>query len=95
MASQGNQDLASLRAALESPADRVSMIASRRKASALCAKLSDAGMTPETLARLKAPAGLNIGAIDPHDIALSVLAEIITWRNAARTVKDLALEKTA
>ena len=95
VASQGIQDQASLRAALESPAERVSMIAWRRKATALCARLADAGLTTDRVARLKAPAGLDIGALDPHDIALSVLAKIITWRNAARTAKDLSHEKTA
>ncbi|MCA0938552.1 XdhC family protein [Salipiger pacificus] len=85
VASQGTQDLACLRAALESPAARIAMVASRRKAEALCAKLADAGVAAERMARLKSPAGLDIRAIDPQEIALSVLAEIILWRNTDRT----------
>lgn len=88
VASQGAQDLASLRAALESPARRVSMVASRRKADALTGKLLAAGMAPDAVARLKSPAGLDLGGVDPQEIALSVLAEIIQWRNADRSAKD-------
>lgn len=90
VASQGAQDLACLRAALESPARRVSMVASRRKAEALCARLRQAGLAEEALARLKSPAGLDIGAVDPAEIALSVLAEIVAWRNADRAAADQA-----
>lgn len=90
VASQGVQDLACLRAALESPARRVSMVASRRKAEALCAKLRQAGMGEDALARLKSPAGLDIGAVDPSEIALSVLAEIVAWRNADRAEAEQA-----
>jgi len=84
VASQGAQDLASLRAALSSPAARVSMVASRRKAATLVAKLADEGMDPARIARLKSPAGLDIHAIDPQEIALSILAEIVGWRNSDR-----------
>ncbi|WP_172329124.1 XdhC family protein [Mangrovicoccus sp. HB161399] len=84
VASQGVQDLACLRAALGSPAGRVSMIASRRKAAALAAKLAAAGLDPARIAQLKSPAGLDIGAVDPREIALSVLAEIVAWSRAAR-----------
>lgn len=84
VASQGVQDLACLRAALASPAARVSMIASRRKAAALTAKLAAEGMEAARIARLKSPAGLDLHAVDPQEIALSVLAEIVRWRNADR-----------
>jgi len=87
VASQGAQDLAALRAALETPAKRVSMVASRRKAQALCTKLLDQGMPEPRLAALKSPAGLDLKAIDPQEIALSVLAEIILWRNTDRESK--------
>ncbi|MFT4959851.1 MAG: xanthine dehydrogenase accessory factor [Paracoccaceae bacterium] len=79
VASQGNGDLAALRAAVTSPVRRVSMVASRRKADVLCAKLADAGIDAS---RLKSPAGLDIKGVDPHEIALSVLAEIVLWRNS-------------
>ena len=37
-------------------------------------------MTAERLAKLKAPAGLNLGAITPDEIAISILAEIVAVR---------------
>jgi xanthine dehydrogenase accessory factor len=81
VASQGKGDGVALKAALDTPARRVSMVASRRKAEVLTAKLVDAGMDPACAARLKSPAGLDIRAIDPQEIALSILAEIVLWRN--------------
>ena len=78
VASQGNGDLAALSAAIASPARRVSMVASRRKADVLCAKLAETGVDTS---RLKSPAGLDLKGVDPHEIALSVLAEIVFWRN--------------
>lgn len=95
VASQGTQDLACLRAALNSPARRVSMIASRRKAETLCGKLLAEGMSEERINRLKSPAGLDINAIDPQEIALSVMAEIIQWRNTDRQTQGESHESHA
>ncbi len=85
VASQGQGDGVALKAALETPARRVSMVASRRKAKVLCDRLEKQGLTKEQTKRLKSPAGLNIHAIDPHEIALSILAEIILWRNSDKS----------
>jgi xanthine dehydrogenase accessory factor len=39
------------------------------------------GVDPQRLAELKSPAGLDLGAITPDEIAVSILAEIIAlWR---------------
>ncbi|SNS48534.1 XdhC family protein [Antarctobacter heliothermus] len=88
VASQGQRDLACLQAALDSDAGRVSMVASQKKAAALCSRLLEGGMEEARLGRLKAPAGLDIGAVDPAEIALSIMAEIVAWRREAR---DLAM----
>ncbi|NVO55872.1 XdhC family protein [Rhodobacteraceae bacterium B1Z28] len=95
VASQGHGDGQALQAALETDAVRVSMVASRRKAEVLAAKLIAQGMDPLRVARLKSPAGLDIHAIDPHEIALSILAEIINWRNTDKTRKANHDEKSA
>ncbi len=84
VASQGTRDLDALRAAIRSPARRISMVASRRKADVLCAKLQKEGLDAEDIARLKSPAGLDLGAIDPREIAISVIAELVQWRNLDR-----------
>jgi xanthine dehydrogenase accessory factor len=39
--------------------------------------LAGRGISEERLARLKAPAGLDLGAITPEEIAISILAEIV------------------
>ena len=53
------------------------MIGSRRKAEKLKADLRAEGMAKENLDALHFPAGLDIGAVTPDEIALSVLAEIV------------------
>ena len=80
IATQGRGDEAALRAALAVEADYVAFVGSRKKAQALKAKLADSGIAPERLARLKAPAGLDLGAITPDEIAVSILAEIVAAR---------------
>ncbi|MGI9401437.1 MAG: XdhC family protein [Rhizobiaceae bacterium] len=80
VSTQGRGDLDALRAALDSGADHVAFVGSRAKASSLRQKLDQEGYGDNQLARLKAPAGLDIGAITPEEIALSILAEIVTVR---------------
>jgi xanthine dehydrogenase accessory factor len=84
VATQGRGDEAALRAALAIDADYVAFVGSRKKAEALKAKLA-ADIAPERLARLKAPAGLDLGAIAPDEIAISILAEVIALRRGKVT----------
>ncbi|GAW33595.1 xdhC and CoxI family protein [Roseovarius sp. A-2] len=85
IASQGKGDMAALHSALATPAGRVTMVASCRKAEVLREKLAAQGVDAARLAVLKSPAGLNIGAVEPYEIALSILAEIVAWKNAGAT----------
>lgn len=80
VSTQGRGDEPALLAALAAEADYVAFVGSRRKAEVLKSKLTARGIAPERLARLKAPAGLDLGAITPDEIALSILAEIVTVR---------------
>ena len=84
VSTQGRGDEAALLAALAVEVDYVAFVGSRRKAEVLKAVLEKQGVTPERLAKLKAPAGLDLGAITPDEIAISILAEIV----AARRGKD-------
>ncbi|MDX1742758.1 MAG: XdhC family protein [Ruegeria sp.] len=95
VASQGRGDAAALKAALQTDAVRVSMVASRQKADTLMTKLIAQGLDPVRAGRLKSPAGLDIHAIDPHEIALSILAEIVLWRNTDKTTEASDDEKRA
>jgi xanthine dehydrogenase accessory factor len=80
ISTQGRGDEAALRAALAVEAEYLAFVGSRKKAEVLKAKLSAAGISAERLAKLKAPAGLDLGAITPDEIALSILAEIVAVR---------------
>ena len=68
-----------MQAALAIEAEYVAFVGSRKKAEALKAKLGRQ-VAPERLAKLKAPAGLDLGAITPDEIAVSILAEIVAVR---------------
>lgn len=83
VATQGKRDRDALRAALSSDAAYVAFIGSRRKAEKLKADLLGEGMAAEKLDALHSPAGLDIGAVTPDEIALSILAEIIQVRRQA------------
>jgi len=80
VSTQGRGDEAALQAALAVEADYVAFVGSRQKAETLKARLASRGVAPERLARLKAPAGLDLGAITPDEIAVSILAEIVAAR---------------
>lgn len=80
VSTQSKGDEAALKAALMADADYRGFVGSRRKITALQEKLAATGLSAETLAGVKAPAGLDLGAITPDEIALSILAEIIEVR---------------
>ena len=63
-----------MRAALESGAEYVGLVASRRRGAAVLAALGDGAE------RVHCPAGLDIGARTHAEIALSILAELVAAR---------------
>ena len=80
VSTQGRGDEAALTAAISIPAAHLAFVGSRAKAGTLAARLVEKGVDAAALATLKAPAGLDIGAITPDEIALSILGEIIEVR---------------
>ena len=76
-------DEEALRAALESRAAYVGMIGSPSKVKHIFKALLQSGFERETLERVHAPIGLDIGAETPDEIALSIAAEIIMLRRQA------------
>ncbi|WP_211187237.1 XdhC family protein [Neoroseomonas marina] len=80
IATQHKGDHLSAVRALRSSAGHVAIIASRKRAALMRDFLRDEGFGPAALARLRAPAGLDLGAQAPAEIALSVLAEIVMRR---------------
>jgi xanthine dehydrogenase accessory factor len=80
VSTQGKGDEAALRAALSIEASYHAFVGSRRKMAALRERLIAQGIAADTLDRVKAPAGLDLGAITPEEIAMSILAEITLER---------------
>jgi xanthine dehydrogenase accessory factor len=80
VSTQGRGDEAALKAALSIDAHYVTFVGSRRKIESIRTSLTEKGMPDERFARLKGPAGLDLGAITPDEIALSILAEILALR---------------
>ena len=75
-----NEDEECLRAVLEARPDYVGMIGSRRRTNIVLGRLRESGFTDEVLREVRAPVGLDIGAVLPEEVALSILAEIVAER---------------
>jgi xanthine dehydrogenase accessory factor len=75
-----NEDEECLRAVLETRPDYVGMIGSRRRTNIVLERLRESGFTEESLREVRAPVGLDIGAVSPEEVALSILAEIVAER---------------
>lgn len=73
-------DAECLKGVLNFSANYVGMLGSTKKLSTIVKKLREAGYTAQNIARLRAPIGLNIAAQTPPEIAISILAEIISIR---------------
>jgi xanthine dehydrogenase accessory factor len=90
-------DMRVLRWAVGTPAKYIGMIGSQRKVIAIYKQLENEGVSPEQLARVYAPVGLDIGAVTPEEIAIAIVAEMIAIRRGAdsvahkRSVKALEL----
>lgn len=69
-----------LMVALRSPAFYITSLGSRRTHAKRVERLTAAGMEAENLARLHAPAGLDIGAMSPAEIAVSIMAQMTAVR---------------
>ncbi|WP_454620724.1 XdhC family protein [Bradyrhizobium cenepequi] len=80
VSTQGKGDEAALRAAVAIDACYHAFVGSRRKMASLRAKLIGEGVDASLVDRVKAPAGLDLGAITPEEIAMSILAEITIER---------------
>ena len=82
VATQGHDDEDALEAAARSGVPYVAFVTSRKKFAARVDYLRERGVSAEQLARIKAPAGLDLGAVTPEEIAVSILAEIVQVRRS-------------
>ncbi len=80
VASLGEGDEDAVRRGLDAGCDYVGLVASRTRGPAVLDALRSAGVPDEQLARVRTPAGLDIGARTHEEIALSILAELVEAR---------------
>ncbi|MDX6576362.1 MAG: xanthine dehydrogenase accessory factor [Blastocatellia bacterium] len=74
------QDEDCLRAAISANPTYVGMIGSKRRTNIVLDKLLEEGADAEQLKKVRAPIGLDIGAVSPEEVALAILAEIVAER---------------
>lgn len=87
-------DMRVLRLAVQTPARFIAMIGSKRKVISIVKELEKEGIPREKFERLTAPMGLDIGAVTPEEIAVSVVAEMIAvrrqpdskWRELSKSI---------
>ena len=82
VASQGRYDEAALEAALATEAAYVGLVSSRRRAESVLGYLGQRGVAEADLARVRAPAGLDLGRIAHREIAVAIMAELVERRAA-------------
>jgi xanthine dehydrogenase accessory factor len=83
-------DVPALEVALRTPAGYIGAMGSRRTHEDRTARLREAGLTDEELARLRSPIGLDLGARTPEETAVSIAAELIQlrWGGSGRALTD-------
>jgi xanthine dehydrogenase accessory factor len=81
IASMGRDDEAALEAALSTNVGYIGLVASARRAGSLTADLRARGVEEEALARIRSPAGLDLGPSAQDEIAVAILAELVAWRH--------------
>jgi xanthine dehydrogenase accessory factor len=85
VAAHGRDERAILAAALHAGVRYVGLVASRTRGAAVLDELREDGVPQELLDRIDTPAGLDIGARSPSEIALSILGSIIQERRQSST----------
>ena len=78
------QDEDCLRAAIATSPDYVGMIGSKRRTNFVLDKLREEGAYEDQLKKVRAPIGLDIGAVSPEEVALAILAEIVGERRGGK-----------
>lgn len=82
VATLAEYDASALESLVRSPAQYIALVASRRRAALLRDELRARGASPDAVDRIRNPAGLDVGARTPEEIAVSIMAEIIKVRRA-------------
>ena len=75
-----NEDEKCMHAVVRVAPDYVGLIGSKRRTTIVIERLREAGVPDEQLKNIRAPIGLDIGAVSPEEVALAIMAEIIAER---------------
>jgi xanthine dehydrogenase accessory factor len=89
-----NEDEECMRAVLAARPDYVGMIGSRRRTNIVLGRLREAGFGDEVLKEVRAPVGLDLGAVSPEEVALSILAEMVAERRGGSCAPLSAWRRT-
>ena len=88
VAAHGSDELGTLRAGLEAGVRWIGLVASRKRGAAVIDELRADGVADELLDRVETPAGLDIGARTPAEVALSILARIVEVRRRSGATSE-------
>jgi len=83
-------DLETMRGLLRSPLRYLGLIGSKAKVKRIFDMLRDEGVSPDVLRPVHAPIGLDIGAITPQEIAVSIVAELIAVKHGKLSEANVA-----
>lgn len=89
IATMGHGDDIALEALLERDVGYIGLVASARRAATVLASLRSRGLDEESLARVRSPAGLDLGPSTQAEIAVAVLAELVAWRHSRAIVPSV------
>ncbi|MEO8434955.1 MAG: XdhC family protein [Pyrinomonadaceae bacterium] len=78
------EDEECLRAIVSNVPDYVGLIGSKRRTNFVLEKLREEGVAAEKLKQVRAPIGLDLGAVSPEEVALAILAEIVAQRRGGK-----------
>jgi xanthine dehydrogenase accessory factor len=79
-----NEDEECMRAIVEAQPDYMGLIGSKRRTNIVLDRLRESGTDDKVLDQVRAPIGLDIGAVSPEEVALAILAEIVAERRGAK-----------
>jgi xanthine dehydrogenase accessory factor len=92
VAAHGRDELHALRSGLEAGLPYVGLVASPKRGDGVIGELRGDGVPAELLERIDVPAGLDIGARTPAEIALSILAKVVAVRRGDSGVPRTAVD---
>jgi xanthine dehydrogenase accessory factor len=92
VATQGDYDEPAVEAALAGKAGYIGLVASEKRASAVKAWLRDRGVSDEAMTRLHAPSGVDLGPTEHHEIAVSILAELVAFKAAGAGAQVVTID---